>query len=155
MGRRAGAALHGPQAQEPFAHAPERPPTRSPRDEERAERPDAATRQEVEARRKAFIRKWEDCHRRRQPKEAGDWLFTFTRLPSSQWRSARTTNAPSDRGVPARRPGDAQTSVLPSADTAAMLFWRRFASGQINMRSGRWPAHARCCKSIDQPTDLP
>src|SRR5580693_1119269 len=25
--------------------------------------------------------------------EAGDRLFTFTRLPPSQWRSARTTNA--------------------------------------------------------------
>ena len=25
--------------------------------------------------------------------EAGDRLFTFTRLPRSQWRSARTTNA--------------------------------------------------------------
>jgi len=27
--------------------------------------------------------------------EAGDKLFTFTRLPKSQWKSARTTNAPS------------------------------------------------------------
>ena len=25
--------------------------------------------------------------------EAGERLFTFTRLPSSQWKSARTTNA--------------------------------------------------------------
>jgi transposase-like protein len=25
--------------------------------------------------------------------EAGDGLFTFTRLPQSQWRSVRTTNA--------------------------------------------------------------
>jgi transposase-like protein len=27
--------------------------------------------------------------------EAGDKLFTFTSLPQSQWKSARTTNAPS------------------------------------------------------------
>jgi hypothetical protein len=29
----------------------------------------------------------------RPPAEAGERLFTFTRLPSSQWRSARTSNA--------------------------------------------------------------
>jgi transposase-like protein len=30
---------------------------------------------------------------RRQPREAGDRLFTFTRLPISQWKTARTTKA--------------------------------------------------------------
>ena len=55
----------------------------------------AATAKEVQARRKAFLRKW----RLRCPavaaslEEAGDRLFAFLRLPPSQWKSARTTNA--------------------------------------------------------------
>ena len=54
----------------------------------------AATREEVEARRKAFIRKWRLRHRAVADslEEAGARLFTFTCLPPSQWRSARTTN---------------------------------------------------------------
>ena len=44
---------------------------------------------------KAFIRKRRLKHRAVADslEEAGDRLFTFTRLPPSQWRSARTTNA--------------------------------------------------------------
>src|SRR5436853_4737615 len=55
----------------------------------------AATPEEIEHRRKAFIRKWRLRHRPVADclEEAGDRLFTFTRLPPSQWRSARTTNA--------------------------------------------------------------
>jgi putative transposase len=55
----------------------------------------AAAREEIEARRKAFIRKWRLKHRpvADSLEEAGDRLFAFTRLPPSQWRSARTTNA--------------------------------------------------------------
>jgi len=55
----------------------------------------AATPEEIEQRRKAFIRKWRLRHRpiANCLEEAGDRLFTFTRLPPSQWRSARTTNA--------------------------------------------------------------
>jgi putative transposase len=51
----------------------------------------AATREEIEARRKAFIRKWRLKHRAVADslQEAGDRLFTFTRLPPSQWKSAR------------------------------------------------------------------
>ncbi len=55
----------------------------------------AETAKEVEQRRRAFLRKW----RLRCPavanslEEAGDRLFAFLRLPPSQWRSARTTNA--------------------------------------------------------------
>ena len=46
----------------------------------------------------------------------------------------------------------AQT-VLPSADTDAMLFWALFASGQINMRKvDGWQTLAT--KPIDQPIDL-
>jgi hypothetical protein len=54
----------------------------------------AATREEIETRRKAFIRKWRLKHRAvaDSMEEAGDRLFTFTRLPPSQWRSAGTTD---------------------------------------------------------------
>jgi hypothetical protein len=42
-----------------------------------------------------FIRKWRLRHRPVADclEEAGERLFTLTRLPPSQWRSARTTNA--------------------------------------------------------------
>jgi len=44
-------------------------------------------------------------------------------------------------------------TVLPSADTAAMLFWALLASGQINMRKvDGWQTLA--AKPIDQPIDL-
>src|SRR3954464_12400626 len=51
----------------------------------------AATRQEIEARRKAFIRKWRLKHRAVADslEEAGDRLFTFTRLLPSQNGAAR------------------------------------------------------------------
>jgi transposase-like protein len=55
----------------------------------------AATPQEVEARRKAFLRKWRlKCRAVADSlEEAGERLFAFTRLPPGQWKSARTTNA--------------------------------------------------------------
>jgi transposase-like protein len=55
----------------------------------------AATPAQIESRRKAFIRKTRlKCRAVADSlEEAGDRLFTFTRLPPSQWRSARTTNA--------------------------------------------------------------
>jgi putative transposase len=114
----------------------------------------AATRQEVEARRKAFIRKWRLKHRAVADslQEAGDRLFTFTRLPPSQWRSVRTTNAIERLHEEFKRRIKTQT-VLPSADTAAMLFWALLASGQINMRKvDGWQTLAT--KPIDQPIDL-
>ncbi|HEY2684179.1 MAG TPA: IS256 family transposase [Steroidobacteraceae bacterium] len=114
----------------------------------------AATRQEIEARRKAFIRKWRLKHRAVADslEEAGDRLFTFTRLPPSQWRSARTTNAIERLHEEFKRRIKTQT-VLPSADTAAMLFWALLASGQINMRRiDGWQTLAT--KPIDQPIDL-
>ena len=44
-------------------------------------------------------------------------------------------------------------TVLPSADTAAMLFWALLASGQINMRKvDGWQTLAT--NLIDQPIDL-
>src|SRR6201987_5900409 len=55
----------------------------------------AASAAEIEQRRAAFIRKWRlKCQAVADAlEEAGDRLFTFTRLPVSQWKSARTTNA--------------------------------------------------------------
>ena len=55
----------------------------------------ADTAVEVEKRRKAFLRKWRlKCKAVADSlEEAGDRLFTFTRLDPSQWKSARTTNA--------------------------------------------------------------
>ena len=75
-----------------LAHAPERL-----HDEITADYTDmiyAATPEEIESRRKAFIRKWRLKHRAVADslEEAGDRLFSFTRLPPSQWRSARTTD---------------------------------------------------------------
>jgi len=114
----------------------------------------AATRKEIEARRKAFIRKWRLKHRAVADslQEAGERLFTFTRLPPSQWRSVRTTNAIERLHEEFKRRIKTQT-VLPSADTGAMLFWALLASGQINMRKvDGWQTLAT--KLIDQPIDL-
>ena len=114
----------------------------------------AATREEVERQRKAFIRKWRLRHRpvADSLQEAGDRLFTFTRLPLGQWRSARTTNAIERLHEEFKRRIKTQT-VLPSADTAAMLFWALLASGQISMRKiDGW--HTLATKLIDQPIDL-
>jgi putative transposase len=103
----------------------------------------AATRQEVEARRKAFIRKWRlKCRAVADSlEEAGDRLFTFTRFPSSQWKSIRTSNAIERLHEEFKRRIKTQT-LLPCAETAAMLFWALLASGQIHAK-GRWMAEPR------------
>ena len=114
----------------------------------------AATREELERQRKAFIRKWRLKHHpvADSLQEAGEQLFTFTRLPLGQWRSARTTNAIERLHEEFKRRIKTQT-VLPSADTAAMLFWALLASGQISMRKvDGW--HTLATKLIDQPIDL-
>ena len=114
----------------------------------------AATCEEIETRRKAFIRKWRLKHRpvADSLQEAGDRLFTFTRLPPSQWKSARATNAIERLHEEFKRRIKTQT-VLPSADTAAMLFWALLASGQISMRKvDGWQTLAT--KPIDQPINL-
>ena len=135
-----------------LAHAPERL-----HDEVAADYNDmiyATTREEIAARREAFIRKWRLKHRAVADslEEAGDRLFAFTRLPPDQWRSVRTTNAIERLHEEFKRRIKTQT-VLPSADTAAMLFWALLASGQINMRKvDGWQTLAT--KPIDQPIDL-
>ena len=117
----------------PLAHAPD-----ALHEEVTADYTDmiyADTPKAVQERRRAFLRKW----RLRCPavatslEEAGDRLFAFLRLPPSQWKSARTTNAVERLHEEFKRRIKTQT-VLPSAETAAMLFWALMASGQITMR---------------------
>ena len=135
-----------------LAHAPERL-----HDEITADYTDmiyAATPEQIETKRKAFIRKWRLKHRAVADslEEAAERLFTFTRLPPSQWRSARTTNAIERLHEEFKRRIKTQT-VLPSADTAAMLFWALLASGQINMRKvDGW--QTLTTNPINQPIDV-
>jgi putative transposase len=95
----------------------------------------AATPEEIAERRTAFLRKWRLRHRAVADslEEAGDQLFAFTRLPPSQWKSVRTTNAIERLHEEFKRRIKTQT-VLPCAETAAMLFWALMASGQITIR---------------------
>jgi putative transposase len=135
-----------------LAHAPERL-----QEEISADYKDmiyAETKDEIAARRKAFLRKW----RLKCPavatslEEAGDKLFTFARFPKSQWKSIRTSNAIERLHEEFKRRIKTQT-VLPSAETAAMLFWALLASGQIIMRKvDGWETLAE--KPFDQIIDL-
>src|SRR5467141_87332 len=81
----------------------------------------AATSEEIEASRKAFIRKWRLKHRAVADslEEAGERLFTFTRLPPSQWRSARTTNAIAYCRLPKLPPCCSGRCSLPVRSTCA------------------------------------
>jgi len=144
----------------------------------------AKTAAEVETRRKAFLRllswfaskplpgnEWRlkckavapfgdariACRAVDSLEEAGDRLFSFTRLDPSQWKSARTTNAPSRRmhafacravierlNEEFRRRIKTQT-VLPCPETVPMLLWALLAPGQIQMRKiNGW-------ETLDQP----
>lgn len=114
----------------------------------------AATANEVEDRRKAFLRKWRLKYRAVADslEEADERLFTFTRLPTGQWQSARTTNAVERQHEEFKRRIKTQ-AVLPSAETAAMLFWALLASGQITMRKvDGWPTITQ--RASDQTIDL-
>lgn len=95
----------------------------------------ADTATEVETRRKAFLRKWRlKCKAVADSlEEAGDRLFTFTRLDPTQWKAARTTNAIERLNEEFRRRIKTQ-AVLPCAETVPMLLWALMASGQITMR---------------------
>ena len=138
-----------------LAHAPDRL-----HDEITADYTDliyAATPEEIEQRRKAFLRKWRLKHRAVADslEEAGERLLTFTRLPPIKWRSARTTHAIERLHEEFKRRIKTQT-VLPSADTAAMLFWALLASGQIGMRKvDGWQTLVTPIKQTnDQAVDL-
>ena len=109
---------------------------------------------EIEERRRAFVRKWRlRCKAVADSlEEAGDRLFAFTRLPRSQWKSARTTNAIERFHEEFKRRIKTQT-VLPSAETAAMLFWALLAAGQITMRKvDGWETLTQ--RLADKPIDL-
>ena len=108
----------------------------------------AATTSEVAKRRKAFLRKWRlKCRAVADSlEEAGDRLFTYTRLPPSQWKAARTTNAIERLNEEFRRRIKTQT-VLPTPETVPMLLWALLASGQIQMRKvDGW-------ETLDQPLE--
>jgi transposase-like protein len=114
----------------------------------------ADTKQEIATKRPAFIRKWRlKCKAVADSlDEAGDKLFTFTHFPKSQWKSIRTSNAIERLHEEFKRRIKTQT-VLPSAETAAMLFWALLASGQITMRKvDGWQSLAE--KPSDQIIDL-
>jgi putative transposase len=113
----------------------------------------AKTAKDVMAKRRLFLAKWRLKHRAVADslEEAGDRLFTFLRLPPEQWKSARTTNAIERLHEEFKRRIKTQT-VLPCAETAAMLFWALMASGQINMRKvDGWETIDR---GINQTIDL-
>jgi putative transposase len=135
-----------------LAHAPQRL-----HDEVSADYNDmiyATSAAEIEVRRRAFIRKWRlKCKAVSDSlEEAGERLFAFTRLPTSQWKSARTTNAIERLHEEFKRRIKTQT-VLPSAETAAMLFWALLAAGQITMRKvDGWQTLTR--KLANEPIDL-
>jgi len=114
----------------------------------------AQTKREVEALRKAFIRKWRlKCRAVADSlAEAGDQLFTYARFPPSQWKSIRTSNAIERLHEEFKRRIKTQT-VLTCAETAAMLFRALLASGQITMRKvDGWQSLAE--KPDDQIIDL-
>jgi transposase-like protein len=73
-------------------------------------------------------------------------------LPVSQWKSARTTNAIERLHEEFKRRIKTQT-VLPSPETAAMLFWALLVAGQITMRRvDGWQTLAE--KLAAKPIDL-
>lgn len=114
----------------------------------------AKTKQEVEAKRKAFIRKWRlKCRAVADSlEEVGDKFFTFTRFPQRQWKSIRTLNAIERLQEEFKRRINTQT-VLPCAETAAMLFWALLASGHVAMRKvDGWEALSK--KPAEQIIDL-
>ncbi len=128
-----------------LAHAPDRL-----HDELSADYKDmiyAGTKQEIETKRKAFIRKWRlKCKAVADSlEEAGDKLFTFTRFPKSQWKSIRTSNAIERLHEEFKRRIKTQT-VLPSAETAAAGSRRRHG------RPAQRHRFAVCRRSLKRPS---
>lgn len=95
----------------------------------------AASKEEADKERKAFVRKWK---LRCSPvvtslEEAGDELFTFLNFPESQWRALRTTNALERINLEFRRRTKTQAS-LPSEDAVLLLLFGLLRSGNIKTR---------------------
>ena len=114
----------------------------------------AATREEIEARRKAFIRKWRLQAPRRRRRSGGKPATASSPLLACRQANGRAPAPPTpSSGCMRSSSADKTQTVLPSADTAAMLFWALLASGQINMRKiDGWQTLAT--KPIDQQIDL-
>src|SRR6202023_606776 len=117
----------------------------------------ADTKQEVEAKRKAFIRKW----RLKCPavaaslEEASDKLFTFTRFPKSQWKSIRTSNAIERLHQEFKRRIKTQT-VLPSAETqpcCSGLCWLQGRSQCAKSMVGRPSTKSVPIRRLTSPLD--
>ena len=89
--------------------------------------------QAVEPQRQRFVRKWKllcpaviDSFN-----EAGDYLFTFTKFPRSQWKALRTTNVLERINEEFRRRTKTQSS-LPNGDAVLLLLFGLLKSGQIS-----------------------
>jgi putative transposase len=95
----------------------------------------AESRALVDHARARFVRKW----RLRCPgvveclEEAGDDLFTFLRLPKSQWKALRTTNALERITGEFRRRTKTQAS-LPGQDAVLFLLFGLLRTGQVKLR---------------------
>jgi putative transposase len=90
----------------------------------------------VEQARTRFTKKWQlRCPAVVESlKEAGDELFTFLRLPQSQWKALRTTNALERINEEFRRRTKTQAS-LPSQDAVLLLLFGLLRSGQVQLRA--------------------
>jgi len=100
-----------------------------------------------------LIREWQFKHRAVADslEEAGDRLFTFARLPPSQWRNARTTNAIQRLHEEFKQRIKTQT-VLPSGDFCHVVLGAAgIGPGQHGKVDG-WQTLA--APPSDQPTDL-
>ena len=87
--------------------------------------------------------------RRRQPGRGGREALHLHAVPEKPMEIVRTTNAIERLHEEFKRRIKTQT-VLPSAETAAMLFWALLASGQITTAQGRRLADARQrARSVD------
>ena len=116
-----------------LAHAPE--PLHEEASADYTDMTYAATPKGIEQRRRAFLRKWRLKRRAVADslEEAGERLLTFARLSPSRWKPARTTNAIERLREEFERRIETRT-VLPSAETAAVLSWALPASGRITVR---------------------
>ena len=102
----------------------------------------APTVSDVRQRPTAFLGKWRrKCRAVADSlEEAGERLFSFTRVHPALWKAVRTTNAIEQLNREFRRCIKTQT-LLPCAETVPMLFWALLASGQIQMRKVDGWAH--------------
>ncbi len=96
----------------------------------------AETAKEVEAKRKAFLRKW---RLRCRPvadslEEADEKLFTFLRYPTRAVEVDPNHATPSSACTKSSSGASRPQCLLPCADTACMLFWALLASAQITLR---------------------